>query len=244
MTMRAVILIPSQGKHVQQFLWSARAVENAVYRGHALIVQIIVSHSGLRDPTFEGLNNYRVELKTERGKPFSFGDHHNLSTMMTISHGAALDGPNLAAGAGGFQPWAAYDPFGRDGNPHGGAGGPTATAQRPVICSPEAMSCSLDLAIGAAPPRRPFVFSALRPRAREFWSRVGQSLDVNGKIVMLGCNLGRDRYIDHVANASMRPTYGPTTATAAADVNTVVRIVGDIERGLTPGSMRRAVPER
>jgi hypothetical protein len=108
----------------------------------------------------------------------------------------------------------------------------------------ETMSCALELEPGADPPRRPFTFHALRPQAREFWTRVGQSLAADGKIVILGCNVGRGHYIQHVANASGRPTYGPATATAAADVDTVVRLVKAIERGIALEPMRRALPER
>lgn len=242
MSIRAVIIVPSQGNHAQQFMWSARAVRSSVYGGRAIIVQTEVVPPKDRNPIFEGMNRYQVKLTTSRGKPFSFSNHSNLATMMTISHAATQDGPNLAAGIGGFQPWAAYDPLGRDGNPWGGVT-PGRGSAAAATCSLETMSCSLDDAT-ADPPRRPFTFSALRPNARAFWAEIGRSLAADGKIILVGCNLGTGRYIDHVANASGRPTYGAKAACSAADVKTVVRLVRGIERGLVFEPMRRAVPER
>jgi hypothetical protein len=243
MTIRAVILVPAQGHHAQQFQWSARAVKSSVYGGRAIIVSTEVTAPKDINPTYQGLNNYQVKLRTEHGKPFAFGDHRNVSTMLTISHAAAQDGPNLAAGVGGYQPWAAYDPFGRDGNPYGGAGPDFETQASGVSCSTAAMACVLDAPPSTQPPRRPFAFRALRPAAQKFWSEVGRSLGAGGKIILVGCNLGRGQYIDQVANASGHPTYGANEACSAADVKTVVRLVKGIERGILFAPMRKATPE-
>jgi hypothetical protein len=240
MTARAVILVPSQGNHAQQFRWSARALRSSVYGGHAIIVDVEVIAPKDCNPTYQGLNNYQVKLRTEHGKTFSFADHRNLSSMLTISHAASGDGPNMAAGVGGYQPWAAYDAFGRDGNPYGGAAGSSNAAA--AVCSMQTLSCQGDPA--ADPPRRPFTFSALRPKAWAFWEEVGRSLRGDGKIILVGCNLGTGHYIDHVANASGHATYGASAPFSAADVKTVVRVVKGIERGIVFEPMRRATPER
>ncbi len=241
MSVRAVILVPSQGHHARQFYWSARAVRSSVYGGHAIVVETEVTAPKDRNPIYQGLNDYQVKLRTEHGKPFSFREHRNLSSMLTISHAASGDGPNLAAGVGGYQPWAAYDAFGRDGNPYGGAGG-SGSGGAAAVCSMQTLSCQTDP--GADLPRRPFTFSALRPKARSFWDEVGKSLSGDGKIILVGCNLGTGHYIDHVANASGHPTYGAQAACSAADVKTVVRLVKGIERGIVFEPMRRAMPER
>ena len=216
------------------------AVKSAVYGGRAIIVETEVTPPKNYNSTYQGLNNFVVKLKTEHGRAFSFGEHKNLATMMTISHSAATDGPNLSAGDG-YQPWAAYDPLGRDGSPWGGARQSGAADGGDTSCSMETMSCALP---GSEPPPRPFTFSALRPRAREFWSEVGRSLGADGKIILVGCNLGRGHYIDHVANASGRATYGAKAPFSAADVKTVVRVVKGIERGILFEPIRRATPER
>jgi hypothetical protein len=242
MSVRAVILIPSQGHHAQQFRWSARALRSSVYGGHAIIVNTEVTAPKDYNPTYQGLNSYQVKLRTEHGKPFSFADHRNLSSMLTISHAASGDGPNMAAGVGGYQPWAAYDAFGRDGNPYGGAGGSAVGSDAAAVCSMQTLSCATDPA--ADPPRRAFTFSALRPKAWAFWKEIGQSLSGDGKIILVGCNLGTGHYIDHVANASGHPTYGAQAPFSAADVKTVVRVVKGIERGIAFEPMRRALPER
>jgi hypothetical protein len=242
MSIRAVILVPSQGHHAQQFHWSARALRSSVYGDHALIVNVGVVALKDYNPTYQGLNDYQIKLRTEHGRPFSFADHRNLSSMLTISHAATGDGPNMAAGVGGYQPWAAYDAFGRDGNPYGGAGGSAISSDAASICSPLTLSCQGDPA--ADPQRRPFTFSALRPKAWAFWEEIGRSLRGDGKIILIGCNLGVGHYIDHVANASGHPTYGARAPFSAADVKTVVRVVKGIERGVAFESMRKATPER
>jgi len=241
MSLRAVILVPSQGHHAQQFHWSARALRSSVYGGHALVVNVEVVAPKDYNPTYQGLNNFQVKLRTDHGKPFSFADHRNLSSMLTISHAATGDGPNMAAGVGGYQPWAAYDAFGRDGNPWGGAGGSAISSDAAAVCSSVTLSCQGDP--DAGPPRRPFTFSALRPKARAFWEEIGRSLRGDGKIILIGCNLGAGQYIDHVANASGHPTWGARAPFSAADVKTVVRVVKGIERGVAFEPMRKAMPE-
>jgi hypothetical protein len=84
----------------------------------------------------------------------------------------------------------------------------------------------------------------LRPEARAFWKRIGGSLSPDGKFIFLGCNVGRRSYIDHVANASDRITFGPTESNAAGDRTTAVRLCRGIEQNLVLAPMRKATPER
>jgi hypothetical protein len=83
----------------------------------------------------------------------------------------------------------------------------------------------------------------LRPRSRKFWQAVGACLSTHGKIILLGCNYAQGSYIQHVANASGRVTYGSGTSLAAGDVTTVVGIVKDIEHDTLAEPMKKAEPE-
>lgn len=210
MTRQAVILVPSQGKHVEQFYWSAHGLKDKVYRSRAEIVKVVL---GSVKPGVDPLRDYddrEVRFLTENGKPFSFGDHRNLRSVLTISHAAPKDGPNLLYGEGGNQPWGIYGRRATSANVYSAGG--------------------------------KFHVDMLRPRACDFWQGVGNSLAADGKIVMLGCNLGYSYYLNHVANASNRRAYGPTSAFSAADVDTVVAVVKNIELGTVPATMKEVKP--
>jgi len=238
MGLQAVILIPNQGSHAQQFYWSARAIKDQAYRSRAEIVRVQIAPPATYDERHQGLNRFDVTFVTRRGKAFRLDEHRGLATLITISHAGPQDGPIMGSGV---QPWAAYHPYGSDGNPYGGGnhgGGGTGGS-----CSTETMSCAGDAGMTAA-QRRAFTIDMLRPEARAFWSRVGQALRADGKIIFLGCNVGQRSYIDHVANASGRTAFGPSEACSAADVQTVLRLVKSIERGMVPTPMRRARPVR
>jgi hypothetical protein len=86
-----------------------------------------------------------------------------------------------------------------------------------------------------------FWVEMFRPRAWNFWSSVGRSLVPEGKIILLGCNLGMG-YHEQVANASGRTTYGPIDQCAAGDATTAVRLVRGIERGEPATIIKRAEP--
>lgn len=210
MALRAVILVPSQGKHVQQFYWSARGLKDKVYMGRAEIVKVELGPAQAGIDPLRDYDDREIRFSTEKDQPFSFGNHRNLRSVVTISHAAPKDGPNLLYGEGGNQPWGIYGRRATADNVYSGGG--------------------------------KFHVDMLRPRARDFWRGVGRSLAVDGKIIMLGCNLGLSFYLNHVANASDRKAYGPTSACSAADVNTVVGLVKKIEIGTIPAPMKEVRP--
>jgi hypothetical protein len=209
MPIRAVIVVPSQGRHVEQFRWSALALKKSVYHSRAEIVSAEVGAAPTLASEIVGDDSRHVGFSTEKGKPFSFRNRRHLRAVITISHAGPDDGPNLLYGAGGYQPWQIYGQLAID-NPYSGGG--------------------------------KFDVKMLRPKARAFWKEVGQAMAADGKIIMVGCRLGKNAYIDLVANASGRKTYGPTEACSAGDVKTVVRIVKTIEHGGVPPPMREAKP--
>jgi hypothetical protein len=94
----AIIIIPSQGWDTAAFEAVARKLSSEVYAGKATILKTTVADS-------EG--SYDVQFKTLAGTLFTWDSDaaKDLATVMTISHGFSCDGPNLAFGAGGQQPW-------------------------------------------------------------------------------------------------------------------------------------------
>jgi hypothetical protein len=99
MATRAVIIVPSQGRDAVAFEGVGVSVDKKVYDGKAVVVRTTVTTDvdGSLGVTFSG----------RRGKAFSWGDVSELTSVVTISHGAPCDGPNLDYGAGGEnQPWA------------------------------------------------------------------------------------------------------------------------------------------
>jgi hypothetical protein len=100
MATKAVIIVPSQGKHASMFEGVAKSVDRKVYGGKATVVRTTVTKGddGALGVTFGKTN----------GKSFSWGDVSELSSVVTISHGGSCDGPNLNYGSGGDnQPWGA-----------------------------------------------------------------------------------------------------------------------------------------
>ncbi|HCK80177.1 MAG TPA: hypothetical protein PK880_12885 [Candidatus Competibacter sp.] len=96
MTTKAVIIVPSQGKHASMFKDVAKSLNRKVYAKKAIIVETTV-----RDV----LGVLVVGLYKLDGKVFTWAEVSNLSTVLTISHGGLCDGPNLASEEGGYQPW-------------------------------------------------------------------------------------------------------------------------------------------
>jgi hypothetical protein len=94
---KAVIIVPTQGMNADMFQAIAKVIAREVYAGKAKVVKTKV--------TKEESGALPVEFTTHDGKPFSFDDVHDLITVLTISHGFSMDGPNLAYMDGGYQPW-------------------------------------------------------------------------------------------------------------------------------------------
>jgi hypothetical protein len=101
----AIIVVPSQGHHAEMFRSVAKIVNRKAYGGKAKVVYTKVTLSDT-SPTM-------VEFFALDGSAFSWADSHDLSTVVTISHGFSGDGPNLAYGLGDehYQAWAS-DPAG------------------------------------------------------------------------------------------------------------------------------------
>lgn len=96
MTTKAVIMVPSQGKHASMFKDVAKSLNRKVYAKEAIVVETTVRDVlGVLVVTFNKLD----------GKIFTWADVNNLDSVLTISHAGYCDGPNLAFGDGGQQPW-------------------------------------------------------------------------------------------------------------------------------------------
>lgn len=96
MATKAVIIVPSQGKHSSMFEGVAKSLSRKVYSSKAAVVRTTVTDSG---------GTLVVTFSKLDGKAFSWDDVSDLSTVITISHGGGCDGPNLAYTDGGYQPW-------------------------------------------------------------------------------------------------------------------------------------------
>jgi len=108
-----VIIIPSQGADLNAFLDSAMALNKRVFGGRALIVRSSVS-TILPGPA----SGYAVTFETLKGDDFSFAGRTGLRRVVVISHSYIKDGPNLAYGAGGYQPWGTVDGKGEQLTPY------------------------------------------------------------------------------------------------------------------------------
>lgn len=99
----AIIIVPSQGKHEHMFRSVAKVLDRKIYRGRAEVVYTKVTVSDASPTT--------VEFFTLSGSAFSWSDAHDLTTVITISHGFVMDGPNLGYGLGDerYQAWGSDD---------------------------------------------------------------------------------------------------------------------------------------
>ncbi len=98
MTGKVIIIVPSQGQSTGWFMAGARKLKQHVYP-RATIVRTKIIESG---------SSARVKFTTVGGEEFSWENVSDLSRVLTISHGAYGDGPNLAYGDGSVrehQPW-------------------------------------------------------------------------------------------------------------------------------------------
>jgi len=81
-----IIIVPSQGDAHNAFEDVARKLKKEVY-SHATIVKTTVTDSA---------GAASVSFTTLDGKSFTWDRAHGVSRVLTISHGFAADGPNLA----------------------------------------------------------------------------------------------------------------------------------------------------
>jgi hypothetical protein len=103
MSGKVIIIIPSQGSDTNAFADTARKLKKEVYP-HATIIKTVLTDVG------EGENRRTtVTLQTLDGHEFKLSTKHNISRVITVSHGFVNDGPNMAFGDGNVrnhQPWA------------------------------------------------------------------------------------------------------------------------------------------
>ena len=93
---KAVIIVPSQGKHASIFKDVAKSLKFKVYANEAVVVETTVRNVW---------GKLIVTFSTLDGKSFSWTEASNLDRVLTISHAGFCDGPNLASEEGGYQPW-------------------------------------------------------------------------------------------------------------------------------------------
>lgn len=198
MATNAVIIVASQGKHVSMFARVANYLNRNLYKNKAKILKATVTESG---------SSLIVTFRKLDGHSFSWVDVKDISSILTISHGAIIDGPNLAYGDIGYQPW------------------------------------------GTNPDSD---YTELSAEGTSFWSSIGWELNPVGKIILVGCSMGksiddpgnqRAPYGQLVADTSRRTVYASNGLFAAADKDTVLRHVKAIERGSAIRPMKRFNPD-
>ncbi|HWO36220.1 MAG TPA: hypothetical protein VNO32_46105 [Candidatus Acidoferrum sp.] len=73
--------------------------------------------------------------------------------------------------------------------------------------------------------------STLAPEGQAFWQSVGQAMQPNGKIILLGCFMGLGHYAENVAKASGKKVFASTDLFAAGNAETGLKYVRAIEEG-------------
>ena len=262
----AVIMLPSQGQDVAAFRKTARALKRRVYKGNATIVETRVWLENTFRPgdgdESQGHEPRWIIYTTDKGRRFHPEDMKDISTFMWMSHSGLWDGPNIdygstCKGASNYQPWSRMEaerperpeketPFAKVDNKfikpnlplYGGVG------RERQVGDPDFPVVFNEI--------RPFRLDMLREEASKFWSTVGQGLQPDGKIILLGCKMGAPgingdankllmAYAQHVANTSSRPTYAATGFFAAASPRVSTKHVKSIE---ATGDVFRAPPGR
>jgi hypothetical protein len=96
---KVIIIIPSQGGANNAFEDTARKLKKEVYP-HATIVKTVL--------TDDSSHNTSVAFTTLDGHEFKWPTKHDVSRVITVSHGFMDDGPNMAFGepdVTDHQPW-------------------------------------------------------------------------------------------------------------------------------------------
>lgn len=83
---------------------------------------------------------------------------------------------------------------------------------------------------------------SLSEQGEAFWSLVGDSIQEDGKIIMLGCFMGFGHYAANVARASQEPVFASTDLFAAGNSESAVKYVTAIENGTVLKPMKRFDP--
>ena len=107
---KVIVIVPTQGLDTQRFLANARELNRRVYHNKATIVRTTLSGNA---------DEASVSFRTLNGHHFAWETTHDVESVITISHGAICDGPNL-----GYlmppgqknQPWDSAVRYNRDGS--------------------------------------------------------------------------------------------------------------------------------
>jgi hypothetical protein len=86
--------------------------------------------------------------------------------------------------------------------------------------------------------------TTLSPAGRTFWESVGKSMRSDGKILLLGCNIGAgpDAYAGQVAATTGKKVYAATTSFGAGKPATALKHVKAIEGHHAKSPMKKFVP--
>lgn len=79
----------------------------------------------------------------------------------------------------------------------------------------------------------------LSVEAKSFWTNVGKALRADGKIILLGCSMGKGDYDDLVASASGHTIYAANNSLGAGNKDVAIPTVRGIEKGRAPKIMNR-----
>jgi hypothetical protein len=78
--------------------------------------------------------------------------------------------------------------------------------------------------------------------AKSFWKSVSKTLTKNGKIMLLGCSMGHDLYAKNVSRVTRRAVFASDGSFGAANEQTVLKHVQNIEKGKVNKPMKRFHP--
>jgi hypothetical protein len=84
--------------------------------------------------------------------------------------------------------------------------------------------------------------TALSEGGKSFWQTVGKALGKDGKVILLGCFMGRYDYAKLVAEATGTSAYASQDLFAAGNAPTAIKYVREIEHGKVPTPMKQFMP--
>jgi hypothetical protein len=101
------IVVPARGNAEAYFLQVAERIRSEVYDGHATIIKALAVNSAILK--HESVLFY-IDDGSENGKTFEFAEVEDPFDTVIVLSAARYDGPNLAFGTAGIQPWKFVDP--------------------------------------------------------------------------------------------------------------------------------------
>jgi hypothetical protein len=82
----------------------------------------------------------------------------------------------------------------------------------------------------------------LSDEGKSFWTSVGDSMQLDGKIIMLGCFMGAGNYAASVAKATQESVFASTALFAAGNSESALKYVKAIEKDVVLKPMKRFDP--